>query len=77
MEGNLLWRQRVARGNDAGTILWSVACSPDGRQLVLGVGCCVLLVDADSGETLQTLAGHKGNVNAVAFASDGKRFASG
>lgn len=77
MEAAILWRQRVVRGDDAGTIAWSVACSPDGAQLVLGVGCCVLIVDATSGDTLHTLAGHKGNVNAVAFASDGKRFASG
>lgn len=77
MEASLLWRQRIARGNDAGTIVWSVAFSPDGTQLALGVGSCVVVIDAGSGDTLHTLAGHKGNVNAVAFAADGTRFASG
>lgn len=77
MEGSLVWRQRAARGEDAGVTLWSVACSPDGSRLVLGVGLCVLLVDAESGDTLQTLAGHKGNVNVIAYASNGKQFASG
>lgn len=77
MEGTIIWRQRAARGDDAGIILWSIACSPDSSRLVLGVGCCVLLVDAESGDTLHTLAGHKGNVNTVAFACNGEQFASG
>ena len=77
MEGTIVWRQRVAVGDDTGVTLWSIDCSPDGAWLVLGVGRCVLLVDAESGETVQTLAGHKGDVNAVAFASNGSRFASG
>ncbi|KAL8448240.1 hypothetical protein Emag_004008 [Eimeria magna] len=77
MEATILWQQRVARGEDAGSFAWSVAFSPDGAQLVLGVGCCVLVVDAASSATLHTLGGHKGEINAVAFAVDGKRFASG
>ncbi|KAL8449041.1 hypothetical protein Emed_003393 [Eimeria media] len=77
MEATILWQQRVARGEDAGSFAWSVAFSPDGAQLALGVGCCVLVVDAASSATLHTLAGHKGEINAVAFAADGKRFASG
>ncbi|KAL8275962.1 hypothetical protein Esti_000078 [Eimeria stiedai] len=77
MEATILWQQRVARGEDAGSFAWSIAFSPDGAQLVLGVGWCVLVVDAASSATLHTLAGHKGEINAVAFAADGKRFASG
>ncbi|CDJ30789.1 WD-repeat protein, putative [Eimeria mitis] len=77
MEASLLWRQRAARGEDAGITLWSVACSPDGSRIAVGVGFCVILVDAESGDTLQTLSGHKGNVNAIAYASSGKQFASG
>ncbi|KAL8435801.1 hypothetical protein ACSSS7_002178 [Eimeria intestinalis] len=77
MEATILWQQRLARGEDAGSFAWSVAFSPDGAQLVLGVGCCVLVADAASGATLHTLAEHKGEINAVAFAADGKRFASG
>ncbi|XP_026194212.1 intraflagellar transport protein 122 homolog [Cyclospora cayetanensis] len=77
MEGNVVWRQRTAQGDDARSTLWSVACSPDGARLVLGVGCCVLLLEVESGETLRALGGHKGDVNAVAFASDGNTFASG
>ncbi|KAL8427605.1 hypothetical protein Efla_005780 [Eimeria flavescens] len=77
MESSILWKQRIAGGDDAGSFAWSVAYSPDGSQLVLGVGTAVLIVAAQSGDTLQTLAGHKGTVNALAFSADGRRFASG
>jgi intraflagellar transport protein 122 len=41
------------------------------------VGARVLVYDAADGELLHSLKGHKAAVYAVAFAANGKRFASG
>ena len=49
----------------------------DGTQLVAGVGARVLVYDAADGELLHCLRGHKGAVYCVAYAPNGKRFASG
>jgi intraflagellar transport protein 122 len=51
--------------------------SADGSQLVVGAGSNVLLLEGSTGRLEKTLTGHTGQVFTVAYAADGKRFASG
>jgi hypothetical protein len=53
-----------------------VAFSPDGRSLVQAIDNVVSLWDVQTGRQLATFKGHRGDVNAVAFAPDGKTVAS-
>jgi WD40 repeat protein len=64
--------------------VYSVALSPDGKQLVAGTGeegeqgpFEVKLWDVESGQEILTLGRHKKSVRGVAFSADGKRVASG
>ena len=50
---------------------------PDGSQLIVAAGNRVLVYDANDGTMVQPLKGHKDTVYCVAYAKDGKRFASG
>jgi WD40 repeat protein len=53
--------------------VWSVAFSPDGRQVVFGSGDkTVRLWDAATGALQRTLEGHSSWVSSVAFSPDGK-----
>ena len=54
----------------------SVALSPDNTLLAIGRGTHAQLVDAESGKTLRTLIGHRGQVNDVAFSPDGSLIAT-
>lgn len=49
----------------------------DGSQLIVGAGNQVLLYEGSSGKIIKSLGGHTGQVFAVAYAPDGKIFASG
>ncbi|KAA8590882.1 hypothetical protein FQN60_001825, partial [Etheostoma spectabile] len=50
---------------------------PDGSQLIIAAGLRVLVYDVADGAIIQPLKGHKDIVYCVAYAKDGKRFASG
>jgi WD40 repeat protein len=50
--------------------------SPDGRTVATPSGSSVKIRDAVTGQTLRTLNGHKGNVNAIAYSPDGRWLAS-
>uniref|UniRef100_A0A2K5KYV8 Intraflagellar transport protein 122 homolog n=1 Tax=Cercocebus atys TaxID=9531 RepID=A0A2K5KYV8_CERAT len=54
-----------------------IAFKPDGTQLILAAGNRLLVYDTSDGTLLQPLKGHKDTVYCVAYAKDGKRFASG
>ena len=63
---------------DTGGWFTSLAFSPDGHRLALGLwNGAIQFLDTDSGVLLQTLEGHKSNVTSVAFSPNGKKLASG
>ncbi|XP_015239030.1 PREDICTED: intraflagellar transport protein 122 homolog, partial [Cyprinodon variegatus] len=57
--------------------VYDLAFKPDGSQIIIAAGQRVLVCDAKDGTIIQPLKGHNGTVYCVAYAKDGKRFASG
>jgi len=57
--------------------IWDLCFSPDGSRLIVAAGNRVNVYGSALGNLLQSLKGHKGTVYCVAYAKDGKRFASG
>lgn len=57
--------------------IYDLCFRPDGSQLIVAAGQRVLVYDTTDGTLIQPLKGHKDNVYCVAYAKDGKRFASG
>uniref|UniRef100_A0A1A8F5N9 Intraflagellar transport protein 122 homolog n=1 Tax=Nothobranchius korthausae TaxID=1143690 RepID=A0A1A8F5N9_9TELE len=57
--------------------VYDLAFKPDGSQIIIATGHRVLVCDAADGAIIQPLKGHKDTVYCVAYAKDGKRFASG
>ncbi len=51
--------------------------SPDGARLAVGTDVAVWVYDVPSGEETALFTGHTGQVNALAFSTDGKILASG
>ncbi|NWZ69877.1 IF122 protein, partial [Acrocephalus arundinaceus] len=57
--------------------IYDIAFKPDGTQLIIAAGNRLLVYDTSDGTLIQPLKGHKDTVYCVAYAKDGKRFASG
>ncbi|NXY57616.1 IF122 protein, partial [Callaeas wilsoni] len=57
--------------------IYDLAFKPDGTQLIIAAGNRLLVYDTSDGTLIQPLKGHKDTVYCVAYAKDGKRFASG
>lgn len=57
--------------------IYDLCFNPDGTQLIVASGQRVLVYDATNGTLIQPLRGHKDVVYCVAYARDGKKFASG
>lgn len=57
--------------------IYSVCFHPEGIQLIVGAYDKVLVYEPNEGTLVETLTGHKDTVYAVAYANDGKKFASG
>ncbi|GBF97536.1 hypothetical protein Rsub_10459 [Raphidocelis subcapitata] len=71
------WTETPPEKEGVKNVCYDLCFKPDGSQLVAAVGARVLLYDAADGELLHSLKGHKAAVYAVAYAANGKRFASG
>ena len=71
-----LWTDKIPEHEDFKNSVNDVAISPDGTRAVVGVGPRVLLYDANTGELLESLRGHKENVCSVDYSFDGSHFAS-
>lgn len=71
------WQETPPEKDGVRSVCYDLAFKPDGSQLVAGVGNRVLVYDAADGDLLHALKGHKDSVYCVAYASNGKRFASG
>lgn len=55
----------------------SVTFHPEGIQLIVGAGDKVLVYEPIEGVLIESLKAHKDTVYCVAYAKDGKKFASG
>lgn len=62
---------------DSRSRIHSICFHPDGIQLIVGACDKVLVYEPSEGTLIDTLTGHKDTVYAVAYAFDGKKFASG
>ncbi|XP_077181413.1 intraflagellar transport protein 122 homolog isoform X3 [Paroedura picta] len=70
MRAALTWKDKTDQ------CIYDLAFKPDGTQLIIAAGNRLLVYDTD-GTLIQPLKGHKETVYCVAYAKDGKRFASG
>ncbi|XP_037937685.1 intraflagellar transport protein 122 homolog [Teleopsis dalmanni] len=80
MRAVLKWVEKVEFPNDSKDdeiSIRSVCYNPSGSILVVAAKNRVLIYDANDGSLLNTLKAHKDVVNCVAYARDGKKFASG
>ncbi|XP_074860903.1 intraflagellar transport protein 122 homolog isoform X1 [Carettochelys insculpta] len=71
MRAALTWRDKAEQ------CIYDLAFKPDGTQLIIASGNRLLVYDTSDGTLIQPLKGHKDTVYCVAYAKDGKRFASG
>uniref|UniRef100_A0A4W3GC19 Intraflagellar transport protein 122 homolog n=1 Tax=Callorhinchus milii TaxID=7868 RepID=A0A4W3GC19_CALMI len=71
------WIDRVHDREKVEQCIYDLAFKPDGTQLIVAAGNRVLVYDASDGTLIQPLKGHRDTVYCVAYAKDGKRFASG
>ncbi|XP_066284975.1 intraflagellar transport protein 122 homolog [Branchiostoma lanceolatum] len=71
------WVDKVHDRDKVEQCIWDLAFRPDGSQLIAAAGNRVLVYDTNDGTLVQPLKGHKDTVYCVAYAKDGKRFASG
>ncbi|XP_019647680.1 PREDICTED: intraflagellar transport protein 122 homolog [Branchiostoma belcheri] len=71
------WVDKVHDRDKVEQCIWDLAFKPDGSQLIAAAGNRVLVYDTNDGTLVQPLKGHKDTVYCVAYAKDGKRFASG
>lgn len=72
MRAVLAWKETIRD-----QCVYDLAFKPDGSQLIIAAGLRVLVYDVADGSLIQPLKGHKDLVYCVAYAKDGKRFASG
>ncbi|KAK2897463.1 intraflagellar transport protein 122 homolog [Channa argus] len=72
MRAVLAWKEKIRD-----QCVYDIAFKPDGSQLIIAAGLRVLVYDTADGALIQPLKGHKDIVYCVAYAKDGKRFASG
>ncbi|KAG9309483.1 WD40-repeat-containing domain protein [Chiua virens] len=72
--------KEVTKTMDAGDVVYNIAVSQDGKWIVSGGGrgtASARVFDAESGELVTELKGHRGAVGAVDVSLDGTRIATG
>jgi hypothetical protein len=75
--GGVRWRIATTERRLYGSWGVPIAFTPDGRRLaLLGEGFDVRVWDVESGQILQTFAGHRHGLTSVAFAPDGRTLAT-
>lgn len=77
MRAVLRWREQPPEKDGQKGIIYDVAFSPDGLEVICGAGFRVLVFKAEDGMLLHSLKGHHGAVYCVTYSTNGKRFASG
>nr|XP_037271005.1 LOW QUALITY PROTEIN: intraflagellar transport protein 122 homolog [Rhipicephalus microplus] len=77
MRAVALWVDKVHDRENNEQCIYDLVFKPDGSQLIVAAGTRVLVYDTSDGALVQPLKGHKDAVYCVAYARDGKRFASG
>lgn len=79
MRVSTLWIEKLPemREDKTSPPAMSLAFRPDGAQLVVCAGTRVFIFDSSTGELVHICKGHKEPVYCVAYAANGKRFASG
>ncbi len=60
----------------SGKITGNIQCSPDGKELAVASNKGIWIYDARTGAEVALLAGHQGDVLAIAYAPNGKTLAS-
>ena len=68
MRTSVAWTDMPPERDGVRSVCHSLAHSPDGTQLVAGVGSRVLVYNASDGDLLHSLKGHKDAVYAVSYA---------
>ena len=76
METISLWNDQVPSKDGVTTPIAGTAFSPDGSRIIVGVGNRVLLYNAETGDLISSVRGHKGIVTSVDFSYDSSMFAS-
>ncbi|CAD7973371.1 unnamed protein product [Amoebophrya sp. A25] len=72
-----LWQDRIPERDKHPNSIWALSFKPDGSQIICAVGNRVLVYDTCDGDLIHSLKGHKDVVYCVAYAKNGKKFASG
>ncbi|KAM8830455.1 intraflagellar transport protein 122 homolog [Synchiropus picturatus] len=72
MRAVLAWKETIRD-----QCVYDLAFKPDGSQVIIAAGLRVLVYNTSDGAMVYPLKGHKDIVYCVAYAKDGKRFASG
>jgi WD40 repeat protein len=58
-------------------VVKAMALSPDGRRIAAASGKMVRVFDSENGKLLGEMDGHRDEVTALAFSTDGKRLVTG
>jgi len=77
MKTKKIWSDTLPEKDGQKVPVNDLAFKPDGTELVVAVGDRVFIYNAEDGDLIQNLKGHKDTVYAVDYSRDGKRFASG
>jgi len=77
MRALVAWSDKVPERDGVKSCVYDIAFRPDGTQFIAACGSRVLVYDCIDGDLLHSLKGHKKTLYCVAYAKDGKRFASG